>query len=1084
MTQTSRLALVALLIAAALGVLGWRVLKGGEAPGTPALATPGAPEAASPERTPPTLADGAADERPEGETAEPAAVTSTSSRTTAATDVPQDALWVAGRVELPPALPADEDVRVIAKGDSKFSEIGYHSVAIAPDGSFRVGFSRDTTHGELELKARYAYLPEQVVLDVRPEPDDVVLEARLGGCVELTVNAPEAIPEAELPDVVQTWAVLRQAGGVRTFRMDQATNATDRPHTYNSVLGGLVPNVGHEIMVHADPWRRLRSASYTLAAGELRRVSLDAAIGASIAGRVVDPAGSPLAGAEIRVTTTHTSNGGERTSWSPPVTTATDGRFLVQGLEPGTHVVHATLLDFRDATLPLGPIGDAETRADVELVLDEGGTISGRVVWPDGSGAAQAEVDVGNSVERDLRFQEAPTWKTDDEGRFELKGLGAGPFTVRASHDGQATSADAHPWTAQVKDVAVGTHGLVLTLDAGHAITGRVVDQDGAPQQSFRVTVQPAGSDKRDGVRTQEFTTGEADAGRFVLRGLTEGAWNVSASTDQHAPSAAVTCSVPNADGELTIVIQRSASLAGRVVDTSGNGVAGARVTALVSAPRSMRAVDKGRWLQAQGVTTQDGGFRIEGLCPGSVRVEARKAGFARDTPKRIAVAPGTTTSDIELALLQPGRITGHLHPRPEVELAHQQVRIWQPNPTSLSYIDYARTGPEGQFAFEDVPPGEFRVTSGADEETVTVEAGRTIEVVLGLSTTSGLCIEGRVTRGGEPVAGARLNAYLKGAATPEVHETRSRADGTYELSVSAPGPHTIYVQAESAGRSLNVTVPDQGRVRQDIELPTGIVRGRVLGTDGEPASGIQLFVVAPGNANGSMRSDSQGRFEVIGLSAGSYRLSAMAWRDYMTVAPYVSPSLTFELAEGETLDDLELRLETPSFVEGRVSHEDGSSAIGATVTLVPTGKGQPVQGRTDGAGRYRIYCDEGSWRSRAKLERLSSPTSGEITTRVGDATTLDLTLTQGTVVQIVIEGVDQPIWASVSEEGSKLRFPFYVDETLTDIGGTPRGQRVGPLPPGTYTVVAQRTTANRVEAKGTFTVNGEAFVEIVLTMD
>ena len=71
----------------------------------------------------------------------------------------------------------------------------------------------------------------------------------------------------------------------------------------------------------------------------------------SIQGVVVDPAGSALAGATVRV----------EAAGAATVTTGTDGRFQVTVTDAGEHRIHVTLAGFQpfDSTVTVPPAGDA-----------------------------------------------------------------------------------------------------------------------------------------------------------------------------------------------------------------------------------------------------------------------------------------------------------------------------------------------------------------------------------------------------------------------------------------------------------------------------------------------------------------------------------------------------------------------------------------------------------------------------------------------------------------------------------------------------------------------------------------------------
>ncbi len=147
--------------------------------------------------------------------------------------------------------------------------------------------------------------------------------------------------------------------------------------------------------------------------------------------------------------------------------TVLDGSYRVTGLKPGTYYVHALLPGYVDpyaqfspedfqssdpairariAALPTVRIdGEGESQT-LNLHLQRGGSVVGRVLYDDGSPAVGwnvwgfrqgAEMDQNPVLAPSLQRESAremgqPATETDDRGNFRITGLADGQYTLRA----------------------------------------------------------------------------------------------------------------------------------------------------------------------------------------------------------------------------------------------------------------------------------------------------------------------------------------------------------------------------------------------------------------------------------------------------------------------------------------------------------------------------------------------------------------------------------------------------------------------------------------------------------------------------
>lgn len=146
------------------------------------------------------------------------------------------------------------------------------------------------------------------------------------------------------------------------------------------------------------------------------------------------------------------------------------------------------------------------------------------------------------------------------------------------------------------------------------------------------------------GVRSEIFGGGRPQVdvvvspdGRFLSRRLRPGGWNVLWIAEERGASRPVAVEIPDLEGRFEVVLDfASGELEGRVVDRDGFPLEGATVT------------EKGSG--ATTVSRQDGHFRLLGLEPGALLVQAEKAG-ERSSATRVVLDPAGTPPPIELVV-------------------------------------------------------------------------------------------------------------------------------------------------------------------------------------------------------------------------------------------------------------------------------------------------------------------------------------------------------------------------------------------------------------------------------------------------
>jgi hypothetical protein len=306
----------------------------------------------------------------------------------------------------------------------------------------------------------------------------------------------------------------------------------------------------------------------------------------------------------------------------------------------------------------------------------------GRAQLPPGTATIRGLVasDTGTPVRRAIvranaaGMPGARVTSTDADGRFELRDLPAGRYTVSASKAGFVTQryGQRRPFdTVTPLEVADGQKldGANFALLRGGAITGRLQDDLGDPVANVRVTVQRRqivdGVKRLVGVGVNDETD---DTGAFRLYGLAPGEYYVSAVAranqfEQSGDNAGFAPTFYPGTGNVNEA-QRVAVGAGeevsvgfsllpvRLVRVSGTVISqggtagGGGVVQLVSAVES----GEGPLTTLAGGIQNDGSFTLINVPPGSYVLNAR-SGFGGGRG-RGAVARANTPAEVEVGSL------------------------------------------------------------------------------------------------------------------------------------------------------------------------------------------------------------------------------------------------------------------------------------------------------------------------------------------------------------------------------------------------------------------------------------------------
>jgi len=500
------------------------------------------------------------------------------------------------------------------------------------------------------------------------------------------------------------------------------------------------------------------------------------------------------------------------------------------------------------------------------------------------------------------------------------------------------------------------------------------------------------------------------------------------------------------------------------------------------------------------------GRFLLEDIAPGTFVLEARAEGWADSEPMSFELVPGEARAELVLALRVGGRIEG-LVLTPEGDPRAGRRVTWGDNAMGFGSRGETTSDALGQFAFEAVTPGEWTVSAvpaleefgqgmrGGGQsgfmdvmgdmvtETVSLADGELVEVFLGGEPRAPVRVFGTVTRAGSALAGARVVAVSEGSAVFEGMKSAQTDDGgAYELVLDRPGPHTISASLDQIGVEAVIEVPRQDELRLDLAIPLGRIEGRVLEPDGSPASGLRLSLQREDGLgrvrwNGSQQTaDAEGLYSFDDLAAGVYTVRAnVAGFGGGTNERFGSDSVTgIVVVEDGLTSGVDFELESAGSVTGLVVGADGSPVSGAALYFRDT-EGALVSNisstLTDAAGRFeREGLAPGSYTVSARSADAAAGDDLSVQVASGETADVRVVLDTGTILLVTLEDAEGQARSArvqvLDADGRDVAGLMTMQSMMSRFneGVSTSEQRVGPIPPGRYTVRANMSDGRSAE--------------------
>ena len=464
------------------------------------------------------------------------------------------------------------------------------------------------------------------------------------------------------------------------------------------------------------------------------------------------------------------------------------------------------------------------------------------------------------------------TINTDIAGRFELRGVSAGRYRLRVSHDGflqqeyGARRAGEAGATLTLRS-AQTLSDLVFRMTPSAVIVGRVINEDGDVLPWVKVTaLREAYSGGKRRLYPQT-TSPTNDLGEYRLFGLQPGRYLISADYRPGVHSCADVAAAPD-DNDVLAAEPASASPA---TSSAPNYVPGYVPTFYPNSVDATKAV----------AVTVKAGEEISSM--------------------EISIAPVT-------AYAVRGRVLNQVSRRAAAGVTLTLAPRTSSQSFGLPGRNFSVEGPEGPFTISGVLPGAYVLFAQWFDGGTHYQALQNIDVGnadlngVTLSIAPGSAVRGHITWDGAPsVTRDSLLVFLRETDVDSAYGAAARAqsDGTFAITNVYEGTYRLSLAGQSQDAYLEAVrygavdgLTDGFTVRRGADAALEItlsskgarVQGAVLDADNLPAVGVWVVLIPNEPHRGDLQrykavtTDQNGRYVLRGIAPGDYKL--FSWED------------------------------------------------------------------------------------------------------------------------------------------------------------------------------------------------------------
>ncbi len=776
-------------------------------------------------------------------------------------------------------------------------------------------------------------------------------------------------------------------------------------------------------------------ATFFLSAGEEATRDLVLPPSGVLEGRVLDPAGAPVAGATLYLSAVdqglHTMT-----------TSGSDGRYRLVGITDGIYDL--------TAEPPAGLRAVAATASGLairpgppverDLQLGPAGSLSGIIRGPDERPVA-ALVTVRYTLHYAERSEQV---STGSNGRYTFAQLPPGMVTLEV--EGPASTLQQTIPGIPISAGAETTRDVTLAAAPGPATVRAVVTLDGVPVSGAVVILY------RDDVSVASSSTN--DSGTALLSGLSAGhyrleVWPYGEPTALDAEVGGIVV----AEGETVVVpvaLVAGGTVTGTVRDSLGRRVSEGWVYLRAAASS---------WSEGFTYLQSDGSFRVVGVRPGVydlVVTPSDSSGVAGKRVSGIAVSAGQTTHT-DLVLGQGATLRGVVRDARGMAQANVSVCLESPD-----FQTTVMTDRDGTYVCTFVAPDTYRVWAepwyssnllASEPQSVSLAEGATVEhdIVVPLAgALAGRVVDSR--EAGIPNVQVALSSATDWATILTDDQGYYRFEGLRapQVSVTFTAPDRLNLIPV---RLANVALTGTPVTQLDVMLREGATLTGVVTYRGMPLPEASISLDGPTDGSPQVKTDAEGRYTLNRLSPGVHWL-------VITPPSERAPEAAFqqfwvEVGQPGTTLVRDVALPEEGVITGQVFDAAGKALSDALIQVEDEhGRWRDSQS-LDSDGRFRFgHLPTGRYRlavfpSQSMDRNLLPLTHADVAVTAGAVTHLTLTATEGVrLAGRVTDTTGQPVFGASVTVYSAWQ---HQARATTDAEGA---YVLSGLPTGTYRIV------------------------------
>ncbi|MGO8766537.1 MAG: carboxypeptidase regulatory-like domain-containing protein [Limisphaerales bacterium] len=693
---------------------------------------------------------------------------------------------------------------------------------------------------------------------------------------------------------------------------------------------------------------------------------------ATFSGTVVDAQGNPVASATVDFYQYPTRQGIGQYDLEVKQHATTDSRGAFELLTfdgQGVAVVQKT------GFAPGWRTWYAAPQDPPKIVLSAPSTLAGVVADNAGRPVPDADICVPAAVNKTLTDFGQPDFlygkisrelfstRTSADGTFHFDNF---PADAQAILSVKKAGLALRPTTGQFRYDALPYHAgqtdITLTLDPAGSVSGKVVVRGtGQPLASVVVDLVPT-SQTMAVLSFDQTTNVSAADGSFLIPDVPAGSYQVLAFFTNQPVADWVADPVPAtvAVGQTLPDVQLQAYKGGVVEVTV---VGSDHHQPLADASVSVYS-GNGRDYNPGGLTGTNGKAYFR-LSPGQFSVAANKPDWSQAQSQ--ATATEGQTSQVTIEMPAPLSITGIVRDPSGAPVANASVGVF---PDYGSRNLGAKTGSDGHYTLKWQKPAYVGMSQQsfyliARQSQLKLAAIQEVdETTTNLEVTlqPAMSVSGQVQDpAGKPVTNAVAYVSIQqenSSFTLNRQIIHSDEQGRIEADALPKGErYGFYISAQGYGSPHEeMDAADPKADHYDfppltLKLANLKLAGRVLGTDGKPVAGANIFMNGDGQPNGNAITDADGRFTFDAVCDGELNVSAnMNGMNGQTTAMGGDTNIVIRFNAG----NVSYQMGPPQTVTGTVYDPSGNPDAGARVVVTPA-FGQTDVAKTDAQGGYSV---------------------------------------------------------------------------------------------------------------------------------